>query len=183
MAIPPHNRACISLRHLVQETDLEKFYDIYDLQLADLEEAELGIEPSEDLGDLESLKALKTLLHRLHTTRRVFLCSLLAIDANGGYSDYTRWGLAVEQLRSLGNLIAELAGELRKILAEQERWWQSNHFTRLPRLTWTRILNPINSDCHCTTISGGRKVQGSVAETKFPISGPTRIAGKNACPA
>jgi hypothetical protein len=120
-AIPPHNRACISLRHLVQETDLERFYDIYDLQLADLEEAELGLEPNDELGDMESLKALKTLLHRLHTTRRVFLCSLLAIDADGSQADYTRWGLAVEQLRSLGNLIAELAGELRKILAEQER--------------------------------------------------------------
>ena len=121
MAIPPHNRACISLRHLVQEMDLEKYYDMYDIQLADVEEAELGFENNEDLGDLESLKALKTLLHRLHTNRRVFLCSLLAIDADGGYSDYTRWGLAVEQLRSLGNLIAELAGELRKILAEEER--------------------------------------------------------------
>jgi hypothetical protein len=86
-----------------------------------LEEAELGVEPSDELGDPESLKALKTLLHRLHTTRRVFLCSLLAIDADGSQFDYTRWGLAVEQLRSLGNLIAELAGELRKILAEQER--------------------------------------------------------------
>lgn len=120
MAIPPHNRACISLRHLVQEADLEKYYDIYDVQMADLEEAELGFDGNEDLGDLQSLRALKTLLHRLHTIRRVFLCSLLAIDADGGYADYTRWGLAVEQLRSLGNLIAELAGELRKMLAEEE---------------------------------------------------------------
>jgi hypothetical protein len=121
MAIPPHNCACISLRQLAQEADLEKYYDIYDIQMADLEEAELGFDNNKDLGDLESLRALKTLLHRLHTIRRVFLCSLLAIDADGGHADYTRWGLAVEQLRSLGNLIAELAGELRKILAEAER--------------------------------------------------------------
>ncbi|KAA8905478.1 Mysoin-binding motif of peroxisomes-domain-containing protein [Sphaerosporella brunnea] len=141
MAIPPHNRACISLRHLVQEADLEKFYDIYDLQLADLQEAELGVEPGDELGDLESLKALKTLLHRLHTTRRVFLCSLLAIDADGGYSDYTRWGLAVEQLRSLGNLIAELAGELKKILAEQDQ------FSIPPTPVATAPLSPEGEKC------------------------------------
>ena len=123
MAIPPHNRACISLRHLAQEADLEKYYDIYDIQMVDLEEAELGFDGNEDLGDLQSLKALKTLLHRLHTIRRVFLCSLLAIDADGGYADYTRWGLAVEQLRSLGTLIAELASELGKILASEEGGW------------------------------------------------------------
>jgi hypothetical protein len=119
MALPPHHRACISLRFLAQELDLEQYYEIYDIQTSDLEEVKLEFQ-IEGIGDLESLGALKTLLHRLHTTRRVFLCSLLALDADGGYSDYTRWGLAVEQLRSLGNLIAELAGELKKILAEEE---------------------------------------------------------------
>jgi len=135
---------------------LEKYYDMYDIQLADVEEAELGFENNEDLGDLESLKALKTLLHRLHAIRRVFLCSLLAIDADGGYSDCTRWGLAVEQLRSLGNLIAELAGELRKILTEEERECMHNQtcICRPSMLMASRIRVAHEPSCKYSAVTG-----------------------------
>ncbi|CCX30800.1 Similar to hypothetical protein [Tuber melanosporum Mel28]; acc. no. XP_002840334 [Pyronema omphalodes CBS 100304] len=177
MVIPPHNRACMSLRQLAQEQDLEKYYDIYDIQMADIAEAELGFDPNEDLGDLQSLRALKTLLHRLHTIRRVFLCSLLAIDAEGSFSDYTRWGLAVEQLRSLGNLTAELAVELRKILVEEEQFslpltpstsphtlspTTENHRTQLRKLnSLSQALRGLQAKMHVLREESDRTLQSS----------------------
>lgn len=100
--------------------DLEKYFDIYDIQDRDLAEAELGINMAE-FHDMESLKALKTLLHRLHTIRRIFLCSLLSFDTGGGHAEYTKWKMVMERLHTLGNIVGELSGELRRIMDEEER--------------------------------------------------------------
>ncbi|KAI5798878.1 Mysoin-binding motif of peroxisomes-domain-containing protein [Geopyxis carbonaria] len=121
-AIPPHSCACEALRNLVQEEDLERYFDIYDIQMADIEDAENGIN-IEEFEDMESLKALKALLHRLHTIRRVFLCSLMAIEADGRHADYSKWSMVVEQLKVLGNTTAELAGELKRISTEEEQFF------------------------------------------------------------
>ncbi|KAL7272079.1 hypothetical protein RUND412_005130 [Rhizina undulata] len=121
LAIPPHSRACTALRHLTQGIDLEKYYDIYDIQKEDLEELAIGVD-SDEFDDMESLKALKALLHRLHTARRVFLCSLLALDADGCSVDYNKWGIVVDMLQMLGNLMGELGGELQRIMAEEEEF-------------------------------------------------------------
>lgn len=111
--------ACESLRSFVKEEDLERYFDIYDVQMTDLEDAEFGFNEHE-FDDMESLKALKALLHRLHTIRRVFMCSLMAIDADGRHADYAKWGTVVDQLKTLGNSVAELAGELKRISTEEE---------------------------------------------------------------
>lgn len=118
-AIPPHSMACESLRNFAKEEDLERYFDIYDVQMTDLEDAEVGFNEDE-FEDMESLKALKTLLHRLHTIRRVFMCSMMAIDADGRHGDYSKWGTVVDQLKTLGNSVAELAGELKRISTEEE---------------------------------------------------------------
>jgi Mysoin-binding motif of peroxisomes len=120
LGIPPHIRACITLRHLTQEIDFEKYCDIYDIQREDVENIEAEIDNGE-FDDMESLKALKALVHRLHTVRRIFLCCLLALEADGGHIDYTKWRDTVDQLRSLGNLMGELGGEIKRILNEEER--------------------------------------------------------------
>ncbi|TGZ81787.1 hypothetical protein EX30DRAFT_348201 [Ascodesmis nigricans] len=121
-AIPPHSLACESLRAFVKEEDLERYFDIYDIQVANLEDAELGFDEQE-FEDMESIRALKTLLHRLHTIRRVFLCSLMAVDADGRHADYAKWGTVVEQLKTLGNTVAEIAGELKRISTEEEEFF------------------------------------------------------------
>lgn len=117
--IPPHIRGCVSLRNLTQEVDLEKYYDIYDIQREDVENMRIGTNKDE-FNDTESLKALKSLLHRLHTIRRILLCCFLAIDADGAHPDYNKWRVVVEQLQTLGNIMGELGGELRRILGEEE---------------------------------------------------------------
>lgn len=119
LGIPPHIRACISLRNLTQEVDLEKYYDIYDVQSEDIANMEVEIN-KDDFEDMECLKALKSLLHRLHIIRRILLCCFLAIDADGAHPDYNKWRAVVEQLQALGNLMGELGGELKRILSEEE---------------------------------------------------------------
>jgi len=120
LGISPHIRACISLRHLTQEIDLEKYYDIYDIRREDVQNIEAEID-NEEFDDMESLKALKALVHRLHTVRRIFLCCLLALEADGCHPDYNKWRVTVEQLRTLGTLIGELGSGIKRILGEEER--------------------------------------------------------------
>ena len=131
-AIPPHNHACEVLRDIVEEENLERYFDVYDIQLADLEDAEVGFEEQE-YEDMQSLKVLKALLHRLHTIRRVFLCSLMAIEADGRYADIAKWGLVVDQLKSVGNLIAQLAGDLKKVATEEENFSLPPTPSKLPQ--------------------------------------------------
>ncbi|CUS09056.1 unnamed protein product [Tuber aestivum] len=122
LGIPPHIRACISLRHLTQEIDLEKYYDIYDIRREDVQNIEAGIDNGE-FDDMESLKALKALVHRLHTVRRIFLCCLLALEADGRHADYNKWRITVEHLRTLGSLAGELGSEIKRILGEEEQFF------------------------------------------------------------
>jgi hypothetical protein len=119
LGIPPHIGACKSLRNLTQEVDLEKYYDIYDIQREDMGNMDVGIN-KDDFEDMESLKALKSLLHRLHTIRRILLCCFLAVDADGAHPDYNKWRVVVEQLQALGKLMGELGAELKRILSEEQ---------------------------------------------------------------
>ncbi|CAZ84525.1 unnamed protein product [Tuber melanosporum] len=122
LGIPPHIRACMSLRHLTQEIDIEKYYDIYDIRREDVQNIEAEIDNGE-FDDMESLKALKALVHRLHTVRRIFLCCLLALEADGLHPDFNKWRITVEQLRTLGSLVGELGSEVKRILGEEEQFF------------------------------------------------------------
>ncbi|KAG0638656.1 Mysoin-binding motif of peroxisomes-domain-containing protein [Tuber brumale] len=122
LGIPPHIQACMSLRHLTQEIDLEKYYDIYDIRREDVQNIEAEIDNGE-FDDMESLKALKALVHRLHTVRRMFLCCLLALEADGRHPDFNKWRITVEQLRTLGSLVGELGSEIKRILGEEEQFF------------------------------------------------------------
>ena len=119
-SLPSFVQACVLLRPLTTDVDLEKYFDIYEISVTEIQEAERGFSPME-FDDAETLKALKILLHRLLTLRRIVLCCLLALDADGGRADLGRWGVAVEELHSLGSVTAEAEEQLRRILSEEER--------------------------------------------------------------
>ncbi|KAI5847217.1 Mysoin-binding motif of peroxisomes-domain-containing protein [Morchella snyderi] len=136
LGIPPHIGACKTLRNLTQEVDLEKYYDIYDIQREDVGNMDVGIN-KDDFEDMESLKALKSLLHRLHTIRRILLCCFLAIDADGAHPDYNKWRVAVEQLQALGNLMGELGADLKRILSEEQEFI----IPPTPKLTTNTVEN------------------------------------------
>jgi len=69
---------------------------------------------------------LKILLYRLHTTRRVFLCCLLALDADGGKPDFTRWRTAVDEIERNEAVMKEAEETLKENLVEDEREFSSS---------------------------------------------------------
>lgn len=102
-----------------EQLDLEKYCDVYDISDFDLSDAMRGYSEDE-FDDLESLRTLKILAARFYTIRKIFLCSLLALEANGDENDLMRWTTAVEALRSLREATATAFERLRGILVEEE---------------------------------------------------------------
>lgn len=117
--LPRYNHSVRSLKPLAEQLDLEKYYDIYDISDLDLQEANLGFNSSE-FEDNESLRVLKILAARLHTIRKVFLCCLLALDADGGKPDFSRWSTAVDEIQAVNTVTGVAEERLRRILDEED---------------------------------------------------------------
>lgn len=119
----PYAEAYESLHPLAIELDLEKYYDIYEISRSDIEEIEAMVtNPDPEDSDYEALKSLKLKLHQLHTVRKLFLCSLLALDANGGYPDFNTWSIAITALQDLSALSSTAAAALDVVLSESARF-------------------------------------------------------------
>ncbi|KAM0242820.1 hypothetical protein ACHAPO_001243 [Fusarium lateritium] len=76
----------------------------------------------EDLEDPESLRTLKILAARFSTIRKLFLCALLALDAESDANDLLRWTTAVESLLSLNNSTQAAHSRLQGILSEEDNF-------------------------------------------------------------
>jgi hypothetical protein len=107
------------VKGLSEQTELEKYYDMYDINDLDISDALQGFSESE-FEDSESLRTLKILAARFHTSRKMLLCALLALDANGEGSDLLRWTTAVEVLRSLNQTTHGAFQKLQGILSDAE---------------------------------------------------------------
>jgi len=107
------------MKGFAEQLDLEKYYDIYDISDLDISDAMQGF-PQGEPDDAESLRTLKIVAARFHTTRKMFLCALLALDANSDDSDFLRWTTAVEGLRALNDATRDCYERLSTILREQE---------------------------------------------------------------
>jgi hypothetical protein len=118
-SIPPFLDACSDLRDLISEDDLDKYLDVYEITYQDITEAYLGFSTSE-FEDSESLKALRILQARLNILRRVALCALLSMEADGGRTDFTRWKTAVETMERLAAVSGEWAEKTNKLLDEEQ---------------------------------------------------------------
>lgn len=119
--LSPHYQAYQSLRTLALEADLEKYYDIYEISRTDMyEAAEFACAGIFDTEEASSLKALKIGMQKLHNIRKLFLCSLLAVDADGGESDFPRWAAATETMQHLSAETAKMTGAIDDILQEEE---------------------------------------------------------------
>ncbi|KAK4897368.1 hypothetical protein LTR27_004888 [Elasticomyces elasticus] len=118
--IPTCIEACATLRTLIHEDDLEKYYEVYDVNAQDAQEAsgEDALSVLED--DPESLKSLRLLSYRASVLRRVTLCSLMALEADGGKPDFKRWRIATEVMEALGTALADFAEKLRRMLNAME---------------------------------------------------------------
>ena len=118
-SIPPFLDACSDLRDLISEDDLDKYLDVYEITYQDITEAYLGFSTSE-FEDSESLKALRILQARLNILRRVALCALLSMEADGGRVDFTRWKTAQETMERLAAVCGEWAEKTNKLLDEEQ---------------------------------------------------------------
>lgn len=98
---------------------MEKYYDIYDITDFDMSDARQGLS-DEDLDDPESLRTLKILAARFSTIRKLFLCALLALDANSDANDLLRWTTAVESLLSVNSSTQTAHARIQSILSEQD---------------------------------------------------------------
>lgn len=99
--------------------DLEKYYDIYDICETDFTEAMLGYSESE-FEDLESVRVLKILASRFFMSRKIILCCLMALDANGGKADFLRWSTAIDEIHGVTIATGEAEERLHRILSEEE---------------------------------------------------------------
>ncbi|KAB2572516.1 Proliferating cell nuclear antigen pcna [Lasiodiplodia theobromae] len=119
--LPAFADVCATLRILVEPDDLERYLDVYDITSQDLQEAALGYSEDE-FEDGESLKALRIWQYRLVTLRRVFLCSLLALEADGDSDDFPRWRTAIDAMERLTELSGKWCEKLTRILGEEEQF-------------------------------------------------------------
>jgi hypothetical protein len=117
--IPIYNQACIALKPFAEELDVEKYFDIYDVSDTDILEALLGYSETE-FDDIGSIRVLKILAARFHTSRKIFLCYLMALDAHGGKPDFLRWGSAIDEIRGVRTITEQAEARLREILTEEE---------------------------------------------------------------
>ncbi len=118
-ALPRTQEAYRALQPLAETLNLEKYYDVYDISDADMQEALLGYSESE-FEDLESLRVLKILASRSVTLRKMFLCCLLALPADGTKDDYTRWRTALDEIKELCALTANGENQLRSVLEQED---------------------------------------------------------------
>ncbi|KOS16737.1 hypothetical protein ESCO_004806 [Escovopsis weberi] len=116
-ALTTYDEASDHVKGFSEQTELEKYFDMYDISDFDMSDARQGFNAA-DFEDAESLRTLKILAARFHTTRRMFLCALLALDANGQEPDLPRWTAAVEALRSASARTKLAYERLQAILSE-----------------------------------------------------------------
>ncbi|KAL6168316.1 hypothetical protein ACJQWK_05966 [Exserohilum turcicum] len=119
--VPILSEQCGVLKPLIQEDDLEKYLDVYEISNPDLQEAALSYSPSE-FEDAETLKALRTLQYRLSILRRVYLCSLLAMEADGGTSDFPRWSTVVDSMLFTARPVGQWTDKFNRVLSEEEQF-------------------------------------------------------------
>ncbi|KAI9684180.1 MAG: hypothetical protein M1829_003450 [Trizodia sp. TS-e1964] len=145
--IPLFAHACGVLQPLSTPDDLERFYEIYDISAADHLEMNIGfpgLEPDEE----GTLKFLKMHFHRLHVTRKILFCCLLALDADGCKPDIARLGSVVPEVEKISKALGKWSEALENILGEED-FFSTPTAPKVPvtpaREKWRAQLRKLNS--------------------------------------
>ena len=122
----PYYHAFKILKPHAFDVDVEKYFDVYEISRIDVEDAEViaAANPSESDGP-NSLQDLKLSLQKLHVVRKMFLCTLLALNADGGKADFSVWSTASDAMQGLADLSNSVVCGLDEVLGEEEG--RSNH--------------------------------------------------------
>ncbi|OAA68108.1 proliferating cell nuclear antigen [Niveomyces insectorum RCEF 264] len=118
-ALPKYIQATNVVQGLAEQLDLEMYYHVHDISDFDISDALQGFSEAE-FDDADSIRTLTVLAARFHTVRKLFLCALLALEANGDDSDFLRWTTAVEGLRTLNETTDTCYKRLQTILGDVE---------------------------------------------------------------
>ncbi|OAR00233.1 hypothetical protein LLEC1_06457 [Akanthomyces lecanii] len=114
-----YDRLATLVQGFSEQTELEKYYDMYDISDFDIQDARQGYNENE-FEDSESLRTLKILAARFYTMRKMLLCAMLALDASGERNDLLRWTAAVEALQELNKTTKAAYKKIQDILSEEQ---------------------------------------------------------------
>ncbi|TQV96794.1 proliferating cell nuclear antigen (PCNA) [Cordyceps javanica] len=114
-----YDRLATLIQGFSEQTELEKYYDMYDISDFDIQDARQGYSENE-FEDSESLRTLKILAARFYTERKMFLCAMLALDASGESNGLLRWTAAVEALQELNKTTKAACKKIQDILSEEQ---------------------------------------------------------------
>ena len=159
-----------TLKPFAATLDLEKYYDIYEISRTDLEDAELvaNVEPAK-IEDTDALHDLKVGLQKLHLLRKLLLCTLLALDADGSRLDYRRWSVAVEMMYAFNLVTVRMTSHIDEVIGEEEG---KPAYLRLvmPRIDQTIVRFSHSADSKCTVDSRWRTYAKPDATIRQPVS-------------
>lgn len=160
--LPALSDAHTSLSALLNEEDLERFLDVYDIPHHAIQEAlNPDLAQTEGEDDEESLKSLRLIGYQYTTLRRVVLCSLMSLEADGGKPDFPRWWAAIETMTSLSVTTATWAGKLNELIRETEQFTMPATPKLSPRPTNDRLRAQVRN---ITNVSSGiRSLQAKMA--------------------
>ena len=100
--------------------DFERYCEIYEITLSDLHTLPYLTAHSHD-DDFETIKSLKSSFQNLHLARKLLLCTLLALDADGDAQDFPRWNLAIDVMNDLSAVSKAATNSIDKLLSEEDR--------------------------------------------------------------
>lgn len=115
-----HIEAYKSLHSSANPANLERYFDMYEISRSDLADTTESIDLQAN-EDSESLRMLKFDLHRLFLSRRIFLCSILALDADRT-APFLDWGLVTEIMEDISTRNGSAATSLDNILDEEQHF-------------------------------------------------------------
>ncbi|KAL9057735.1 MAG: hypothetical protein Q9206_002233 [Seirophora lacunosa] len=113
-------RAFDQVKLMAVEADLEKYYDIYEISKSEVLEAEGTKDVATSDPSEKTLRAFKMNSHKMHSARKLFLCSLLALSADGGNVDFAKWSTATRVMSTLSVETSKALQEVDEILGAGE---------------------------------------------------------------
>jgi hypothetical protein len=119
-ALPAFREATMSLQLLLNQDDMEKYLDVYDIPHHAVQEAINPELVSMEQDDAESLRSLRVVSYQYSTLRRVVCCCLMSLEADGANPDFVRWSAATKIMNSLSTTTATWAQKLSDVLREAQ---------------------------------------------------------------
>ena len=172
-----------TLKPFAATLDLDKYYDIYEISRTDLDHAELvaNVEPAE-IEDADTLHGLKVGLQRLHMLRKLLLCTLLALDADGSKSDFRRWSVAVDMMCTFSSFTVRMTSHIDEVMGEEEG--EQGYFCSVtPNIDQTLIRLPYSTYSKSTVDSQWRTYAKSNATIRQSVSRYPWPSGQDAATA